>query len=96
MKLDSESKTQKKPKAEGYPDNTNILFKQLPVSTYMASKNPAIALQDAYEVSIDSYLCLVLPLPRILFKMKYFYLTVWVIGYCTYLIMTTSVIILLL
>lgn len=51
VKLDSESKTQKKPKAEGYPDNATILFKQLPVSTYMQSKNPAIALQDAYEVS---------------------------------------------
>lgn len=50
MKLDSETKS-KKPKAEGYPDNTTILFKQLPVSTYMSCKNPAIALQDAYEVS---------------------------------------------
>lgn len=53
MKLDSESKTSKKPKAEGYPDNTTILFKQLPVSTYMTCKNPAIALQDAYEVKIN-------------------------------------------
>ncbi|XP_050533670.1 pre-rRNA 2'-O-ribose RNA methyltransferase FTSJ3 [Daktulosphaira vitifoliae] len=52
VKLDSESKS-KKTKAEGYPDNTTILFKQLPVSTYMACKNPAIALQDAYEITID-------------------------------------------
>lgn len=51
MKLDSESRSSKKPKAEGYPDNTTILFKQLPVSAYMTCKNPAIALQDAYEVS---------------------------------------------
>jgi len=51
VKLDSESKTSKKPKAEGYPDDTTILFKQLPVSTYMTCKNPAIALQDAYEVN---------------------------------------------
>lgn len=56
VKLDSESKTSKKPKAEGYPDNTTILFKQLPVSTYMACKNPAIALQDAYEVRYCSFL----------------------------------------
>lgn len=65
VKLDSESKTSKKPKAEGYPDNTTILFKQLPVSTYMACKNPAIALQDAYEVSIcifHLYICLILRL----------------------------------
>ncbi|XP_060839397.1 pre-rRNA 2'-O-ribose RNA methyltransferase FTSJ3 [Rhopalosiphum padi] len=53
VKLDSESKTQKKPKAEGYPDNTTILFKQLPVSTYIQAKNPAIALQDAYEIVLD-------------------------------------------
>lgn len=53
VKLDSESKTSKKPKAEGYPDNTTILFKQLPVSTYMTCKNPAIALQDAYEIVLD-------------------------------------------
>jgi len=53
VKLDSESKTSKKPKAEGYPDNTTILFKQLPVSTYMTSKNPAITLQDAYEIVLD-------------------------------------------
>lgn len=51
VKLDSESKTSKKPKAEGYPDNTTILFKQLPVSIFITSQNPAIALQDAYEVS---------------------------------------------
>ncbi|XP_025404796.1 pre-rRNA processing protein FTSJ3 [Sipha flava] len=53
VKLDSESKTSKKPKAEGYPDNTTILYKQLPVSTYMTYKNPAIALQDAYEIVFD-------------------------------------------
>ncbi|XP_050436886.1 pre-rRNA 2'-O-ribose RNA methyltransferase FTSJ3 [Adelges cooleyi] len=53
VKLDSESKSNKKPKAEGYPDNTTLLFKQLPVSTYMSCKNPAIALQDAYEIVFD-------------------------------------------
>jgi len=70
VKLDSESKTQKKPKAEGYPDNATILFKQLPVSTYMQSKNPAIALQDAYEVSY--YLLII-----ILFKYIYSSFIFW-------------------
>lgn len=44
----------KKSKAEGYPEDTNILHTKLPASVFMASENPALILQDAYEVSSRS------------------------------------------
>jgi AdoMet-dependent rRNA methyltransferase SPB1 len=40
-----------KKKADGYSDDMSFNASRLPASTFMASDNPALALQNAYEVS---------------------------------------------
>lgn len=44
---------EKKAKVEGYPDDTTILHTKLNASTFMQCENPAISLQNAYEIVFD-------------------------------------------
>lgn len=46
--LKSTDKTKKK--AEGYPDDTSVLYTKLPASVFMSSDMPATILQNANEV----------------------------------------------
>jgi len=39
-----------KKKADGYSDDMSLSVTKLPASTFMASDNPAMILQNAYEV----------------------------------------------
>lgn len=44
------AESQKKKKADGYPDDMSVLHTKVPASLFLASDSPASLCQNAYEV----------------------------------------------